>query len=203
MDKTRSKQRIVHSEIDVKRWAAGAPSCAAARPARCPACKTASREPGRNLALVGHGLRQRTLEGPLEAESVPTVAEIQARRYRCRLCGAIVVVVPRGVARGYRYTLGAIGLALALWAYERVPAACVRARCSTAKCVGAASATRWASLHRWTGCALALFGVASSHAGTLRERAARIVTFVASRAPVSTGRVSHEAFHGARFCGPH
>jgi hypothetical protein len=200
LDKTRSKQRIVHSEIDVKRWMAGPPSCAAARPSCCPACKTASREPGRNLALVGHGLRLRTLEGPLAPDSQPTAAEIHARRYRCRSCEAIIVVVPRGVARRYRYTLAAIALALALWAYERLPAAGVRARSSTVKCVGDASATRWASLRRWTRCAVSLFGTAAELAGTLRERAARIATFVASHAPIATGRVSHDAFHGAAFC---
>jgi hypothetical protein len=162
----------------------------------------ASREPGRNLALVGHGLRQRALEGPIASDSPPTVVEIHARRYRCRSCDAIVVVVPRGVARSYRYTLGAIALALALWAYERLPAARVRRRSSTAKCVGVASATRWASLHRWTSCAVTLFGTAADLSGTVRERAARVATFVASHVPIATGRVTHDAFHGAGFCTP-
>jgi hypothetical protein len=138
----------------------------------------------------------------MASDSQPTAAEIHARRYRCRSCGAIVVVVPRGVARGYRYTLGAIALALALWAYERLPAACVRARSSTVKCVGVASATRWASLHRWTRCAVALFGTAADLAGTARQRAARIATFVASHVPIATGQVTHDAFHGAGFCVP-
>jgi len=52
---TRSKRHIVHSAIDVKLWAAGPPSCSAARPAYCPVCDAASREPGRPLVLVGHG----------------------------------------------------------------------------------------------------------------------------------------------------
>jgi hypothetical protein len=124
-----------------------------------------------------------------------------ARRYRCRSCGAILVVVPSGVGRGYRYSLGAIAWALSLWAYERATAAQVRTRTSTAKTVGAASATRWASLRRWTRCALSLFGVAPGGGGTLRERAAVIAAFVAAQAPIATGRVPLDAFLGASFCG--
>jgi hypothetical protein len=138
----------------------------------------------------------------MASDSRPTAAEIHARRYRCRACRAIIVVVPRGVARCYRYTLGAIARALALWAYEHLPAAQVRERSSTVHCVGVAAATRWASLHRWTRCAAALFGRAADLAGTLRERAARIASFVAAHVPIATGRVSHDAFHGAGFCAP-
>ena len=64
-------------------------------------------------------------------------------------------------------------------------------RTSTAKVVGAASATRWASLRR---CVLALFGVAPSEVGTLRERAARIASFCASHALSATGSVPVDAF---------
>lgn len=199
---TRSQQRIVHSEIDVKLWASRPPSCAAARPACCPGCAAASREPGRALVLVGHGLRARTVEGPMAPGEPPTATDLAVRRYRCRACGAIVVVVPRGVGRGYRYSLGAIGWALALWSYERMTAAATRARSSTAQHVGAASATRWASLLRWTRSALRLFGTAAGEHGTLRERAARIVTFVASHAPISAGPVAIDAFYGASFCQP-
>jgi hypothetical protein len=150
--------------------------------------------------IVGHGLRTRTLEGPVEPEARPVAAEIHARRYRCRACEAILVVVPRGVGRSFRYSLATIAWALGLWGYERVPAADVRARSSTAKRVGAASATRWASLLRWTRCALKLFGIATEEFGTHRQRAARITTFVASHAPIATGPVPHDAFHGAAFC---
>jgi hypothetical protein len=123
------------------------------------------------------------------------------RRYRCRACKAILVVVPRGIARSYRYSLGAIAWALALWAYEQLPAAAVRARTSTARYVGAAGAMRWASLRRWTRCASTLFGISPS-ARTLRQCAARVATFVSSRAPVASGAVPRDAFHGAAFCQP-
>lgn len=160
----------------------------------------ASREPGRALVIVGHGLRTRTVEGPLSAGAVATLTEVVSRRYRCRACAAILVVLPRGVGRGYRYTLSAIAWALALWGSERAPAAQVRARTSTALTVGASSAHRWASLPRWTRCALGLFGVAAYEHGTMRQRASTIASFVAAHAPIATGRVSVDAFCGAAFC---
>jgi hypothetical protein len=114
----------------------------------------------------------------------------------------VIVVAPRGVARAFRYTVTAIAWALALWAYERMPAARVRARTSTAKWVGAAAATRWLSLRRWTGCADRLFGFSPSGAEMVRQRAARVATFVSAHATVPTGVVSHDAFFGAAFCQP-
>lgn len=147
-------------------------------------------------------MRARTIEGPLSPDAPPVLTEILARRYVCRACDAVLVVVPRGVARAYRYSLPAIASALALWAYARAGAAPTRARISTARVIGAASATRWASLRRWTRCALALFGVDASASGTVRERAARVAVFVAAHAPIATGSVPLDAFFGASFCRP-
>ena len=151
--------------------------------------------------IVGHGLRGRTVEGPVAPGEPPGLTEVAARRYLCRACGAVLVVVPSGVGRGYRYSLGAIAWALSLWTYERATAAQVRTRTSTQKTVGASSATRWASLQRWTRSALRLFGVSHSEAGTLRERAAVVAAYVAAQAPIATGRVPLDAFYGASFCG--
>ena len=89
---TRSQTRIVHCALEVKSWALGPPSCEAARPPRCPACKAASREPGRALVIVGHGLRERTVEGPVMADGPPVLTEVMTRRYRCRSCEAVLVV---------------------------------------------------------------------------------------------------------------
>lgn len=111
----RSDTRIIQSAIDVKFWAKTPPSCSAVRPAICPGCGAASREPGRPLAVVGHGLRGREVEGPNEPGEAPSSTPVLARRYRCRPCGAVLVVVPRGVGRALRYTLDAINYALALW----------------------------------------------------------------------------------------
>ncbi len=166
------------------------------------ACDVASRPAGAALVVVGHGLRERTIEGPLAPGEDPTLTDIRARRYACRACDAILVVVPRGIGRAYRYSLSAIAAALALWAYARESAASVRTQTSSAKMIGAASATRWASLTRWTRCALALFGVATSELGTLRERAARIASAVASNVPIATTSVTVDAFYGAAFCAP-
>jgi hypothetical protein len=198
----RSPRRIVHSEIDVKSWTEILPSCGAVRPAHCPACEAASRPPGRPLVVVGHGLRARSIEGPLTPGEAPVVTDVIGRRYACRACDAIVVVVPRGVARGRRYSLWAIAAALAWWAYDRVPAASVRERTSTAKAIGVASATRWASLARWTRCAMSLFGCELPATGTLRERAAGIATFIAAHAPNTRGAVALDALFGAAFCRP-
>jgi len=151
--------------------------------------------------IVGHGLRARTVEGPIAPGDEPSLTGLVARRYRCRACGAVLVVVPRGVGRGYRYSLGAIAWALSLWSHERATASQVRARTSTQKTVGAASATRWASLRRWTRCAQSLFGVSVRGGGTLRERAAAIASFVAAHTPIALGPVPLDAFFGASFCG--
>lgn len=187
--------------MDVKTWAARQPSCSAVRPSKCTACSAASRPAGSALVIVGHGQRVRTVEGPPAPGQAPALTEVVTRRYRCRACHAILVVVPAGVSRGYRYGRSAIAWALSLWGYEHVPAASVRAQTSTAKIVGASAVTRWASLRRWTRCALSLFGIATGEQGTLRERAAAVATFVAAHAPISWGRVSLDAFFGAAFCG--
>ena len=110
------------------------------------------------------------------------------------------MVVPRGVGRGYRYSLSAIAWALSLWSHAGQQAAAVRSKTSTARRVGAASASRWASLRRWTACARSLFGITRARDGTVRQRAAVVASFVAAHALVSTGSVPLDAFHGACFC---
>ena len=129
----RSDTRIIQSAIDVKFWAQAPPSCSAVRPASCPGCGAASREPGKSLRVVGHGLRGRDVEGPDEPEAGPGSRAVLARRYRCLGCGAVLVVVPRGVARALRYTLDAIGYALALWGYSQTTAEQVRRAVSAAR----------------------------------------------------------------------
>jgi hypothetical protein len=196
---SRSNARIVHSEVGVKSWLEAPPSCDAARPACCPACGAASREPGRPLRIVGHGFRVRSIEGPHAPGEAPVVTEIRARRYDCRGCGAILVVMPRGIGRGYRYALTAIAFALGLWA-GGTPGPTVRSMVSAAKRIGASSAARWASLRRWVLAAVALFGAAVSAVGSPRERAARVAAFVASNSPIAAGPVALGAFAGASFC---
>lgn len=162
------------------------------------ACGAASREAGKALVLVGHGVRQRTVEGPPGPGEAPASVNVAARRYACRACDAILVVVPLGVGRGTRYSLEAIAYALALWGYAGAKAAAARAAVSEARARGFASPEQWSSLRRWAACAVALFG-APEATGTLRERAARIGAWLASCAPVPTGSVPRDAFFGGRF----
>ena len=185
----RSQLRIVQSEIEVKSWAADPPSCGAARPSSCTACGAASRVPGKALVIVGHGLRGRSVEGPSAPGEEPVTLEVVARRYACRACDAILVVLPRGVGRGTRYGLSAIAHALALWGYARWSAAKTRAATSAARARGFADPDQWSSLRRWTACARALFG-APTASGTLRERAAKIAAWLASHTPLAIGVVT-------------
>jgi hypothetical protein len=91
---------------------------------------------GRGLGLWGHGLRERQQRGPLEVGGAAPTVVIRERRYRCRGCGALLVVVPRGVLRGRHYSASAIGLALALFGVVGMSLAEVRRRVSPWPVVG-------------------------------------------------------------------
>jgi len=196
----RSDVRIIQSAIDVKFWEATPPSCSAVRPASCPVCGAASREPGRSLTVVGHGLRSRDVEGPDEPGSAPGSTTVVARRYRCLACKAVLVVVPRGVARALRYTLDAVAYALALWGYARATTGQARRAVSAATARGFSAPERWTSVRRWAARGARLFGAGAPRpSGTLRDRAARVATWLASQAPLPTGQVPRDAFLGGRF----
>ncbi|HEY4180213.1 MAG TPA: DUF6431 domain-containing protein, partial [Kofleriaceae bacterium] len=92
---------------------ASLPTVEAARPSAC-VCGVPSREPGRGLGLHGHGVRERQLRGPAAA-GPPMTATLVCRRYRCTSCGAVLLVVPRGVAPRKHYGYAAIAMALTLW----------------------------------------------------------------------------------------
>lgn len=174
------------------------PSCGSVRPATCVACEAPSRVAGQALTIVGHGLRRRGIEGPGEPGAEPAAVELAMRRYVCRACDAVLVVVPRGVGKSSRYSLEAIGYALALWGYAGKAAAAVRSGVSASKARGFTSPEQWSSLRRWAACAVALFG-APETTGRLRERAAKIAAWLASRALLPTGVVTTDAFFGGRF----
>jgi len=84
------------------------------------------------------------------AGAPPVIVEVMGQRYRCLSCGALVVVVPRSVLAGRRYSASAIAYALALWGLALATAASVRARVNPARHVGDAAAGTWTSLRRWT-----------------------------------------------------
>ncbi|MBK6514676.1 MAG: transposase family protein [Polyangiaceae bacterium] len=111
----RSNHFVVHPTFDVNFWAARTPTVEAARPARCPRCKVASRRPGMRLGLVGHGLRDRQVRGPRAPAGRPITVVIPTRRFLCVECAAVVTVAPRGVVRRRHFGAAAIGLALFLF----------------------------------------------------------------------------------------
>src|SRR5262245_55650155 len=110
----RSGEGIVYSAIDVKKWAEKVPLAAQVRPSCCSRCGAASRPSGAALVLVGHGLRERQARGPAEPQSRPETRVLRVRRYRCRLCGGLTTVLPRGLTARRHYSASAIGLALVL-----------------------------------------------------------------------------------------
>lgn len=127
-----------------------------------------------------------------------------ARRYQCRACGAVIIVVPREVVPWRRYTAAAIAWALALWGHRRRPVAEVRRRTSTTGAGGFGDPGRWASLRRWVAAARGgtLFAAAGARrvtaAGTTREIAGRIAVLLAAHAsPTVRGLpLEAQAFHG-------
>jgi hypothetical protein len=118
------------------------------------------------------------------------VGEVMSRRYRCQPCKAVIQVVPRSVLRRRLYSAAAVGLALALWAVERLAPPAVRRRVSPWRVVGATAARGWTSLRRWARAVRSgdLFREvrASAPGVTLREVAARAATTLAAMAPSSS-----------------
>lgn len=161
------------------------------RPGRCPVCEAPSRPVGGNLGLHGHGRRERDQWGPAEFGGVPAVIGILARRYRCLGCGAVIVVVPRGVLGRRLYSAGAIAIALALWGASAMSAAEVRSRVSPHRIVGPTAAFGWASLRRWARAVREhrLFPIVRALPGraSLRQVAARAATTLAAFAPGMNG----------------
>lgn len=172
------------------------------RPGRCPSCGASSQAAGSTLGLHGHGLRERQQWGPAELGGAAVMVSILARRYQCQPCGAVIVVVPRGILRRRLYAAGAIAMAQVLWGVAGLAPAEVRRRVSPFAIVGATAAAGWASLRRWSRevCSGRLFPVvrALPAGATLRQIAARAGTTLAAWAPGARGlSVDSAAFLGA------
>ncbi len=114
----------------------------------------------------------------------PVRAWVACRRYRCVVgtCGAVVLVVPRGVAPRRHYSLAAIAMAMALWGIVALTPAGVRERISVSPSV--AWGTEWSTLRRWAHAARALVDVPAA-GFTLRDVAARVAQIAIGRAPPS------------------
>jgi hypothetical protein len=146
-------------------------------------CETPSRRPGCPLALWGHGVRERHLEGPPAPGEDPADLVIIARRYLCQPCGAVLVVVPHGVVPWRRYTAPAIALALALWGWAKKTVAEVRRQTSTTPApTGFGDPGRWASLRRWV--AAAVRGILFARAKLPRPAAARSARQIAKQVAI-------------------
>lgn len=96
-------------------------------------------------------------------------------------CGAILTVVPRGVAPRRHYRHAAITMALTLWAIAREPVSKVRRRVS-AWPLTIEAVPRWPSLERWARVARDALGDASL---SLIAAAARTAQIAIGRAPPS------------------
>jgi len=193
-----SGEGIVYSAIDVKKWAAEIPSVEMARPACCSRCGAASRPPGSALALEGHGLRERQVRGPSAPLGEPETRTIWVRRYRCRLCGGVTTVLPRGLAARRHYSASAIGLSLCLYGMLRLSVGATRQRVCTWRV--SFDPERWTTLPRWIraigqGRLFPLVRACPS-TFTLRERAERAAATLCALA-LGAGSSETLAFAGA------
>ena len=84
---------------------------------------------------------------------------MQCRRYRCVVCVAVILVVPRGVAPRRHYSQAAIAMAMTLWAVLALPPARVRERICVSRSL--AWGTEWSTLRRWARAARALVDLPS------------------------------------------
>lgn len=107
------------------------------------------------------------------------------RRYRCTGCGAILTVVPRGIAPRRHYGHAAIALAFTLWAIVGVSVAEVRRRVC-AWPISTEAPQQWRALRRW---AHAARGALWLPTVATRDVAARAAQVAMGRAP--------PALHGA------
>ncbi len=188
----------MHADIDVKEWAERVPAIGRVRPRRCPCCEAPAQPVGERLGIVGHGLRDRQVRGPLEPSGSGGFVVVRVRRFRCRTCGAVISVVPRGVAPGRHFGAGTIGLAIALLS-TGVCSVAVRERAGG---YGAAEATEWRTVRNWVEAGLAGHLVRSIRrlVGLARGRETRrLASLLAGHAPpgATSSRLETLAFLGA------
>ncbi|MCP4202698.1 MAG: hypothetical protein GY769_12275 [bacterium] len=122
--------------------------------------------------------------GVYELGAKPGFVDVTCRRYRCRSCKALCLVVPAGIVSGRRYLWPTIALALCAWSVGQIQALKIREKLSPFAILGA-SVTGWASLKRWA----RAYGVGD---GTLRERAARRVQALLAQSPLSAQQYAIE-----------
>jgi hypothetical protein len=153
---------------------------------------------GGRIGLHGHGLRDRWVLGPLAAGEQPRERVIPIRRYQCQRCHAVVVVCPREVRRGMRYSTIAIAVALVRWSVQGQAAHQVRAEVSPMTHVGSDGHRDWRSVRRWARSASRLWPATGAvPTGPPRSMAESVVHRLAACAPLMTGVVVTDAVAGA------
>lgn len=193
-----SGEGIVYSAVVVKKWAEQEPSAERVRPACCSACGAASRPPGEPLVLVSHGLRERQIRGPSEAAGRPETRVVRVRRYRCRRCGGLTTVLPRGLTARRHYSASAIGLALCLYGLQGLSVGETRQRVCTWP-VGFET-ERWTTLRMWVAAieqGRMFLAVRPSPAGaSLRRKSERAAVTLCALA-LTSDEIEAQAFEGA------
>lgn len=153
---------------------------------------------GAALVLVGHGLRERQARGPAAPQGRPETRVIRVRRYRCRLCGGLTTVLPRGLTARRHYSASAIGLALSLHGMRGLSIGETRQRICTWH--AGFDTERWTTLPSWVTAITEgrLFArVRPSAAGaSLRQKAERAAATLCSLA-LAAGTLEAQVFEGA------
>ena len=127
--------------------------------------------------MVGHGIRARQLRDAVD--DVARTLTLHVRRFRCRACRAVLVVVPRAVSAGRHFARRAIATALYLFGVARWAMDAVRMAAG-----GLGIDRRWRTLVRWCDAAGdgRLFGL-SCRGATRREIAERAAISLMALAP--------------------
>lgn len=125
-----------------------------------------------------------------------TLVVIEARRYECQECGAVMMVVPREILARMLFTGSAIALALALYGLEGRSARAIRAEVSPLREVGTPEGG-WKTLHRWIARAPSLWTCirATATGASARMRAERAASTLAAHGAGES--LVHAAFVGA------
>ena len=97
--------------------------------------------------MLSHGLRERQVRGPASATGEPEVRLLLVRRYRCRRCGGVTTVLPRGLAARRHYSASAIGLSLCLFGMRGLTLGKTRRRVCTWRT--SFEPERWTTLGGW------------------------------------------------------
>lgn len=147
------------------------------------------------MRIIGHGLRDRQVRGPTAASEASSTRTILIRRYRCCVCDAIMMVVPRGIVARRHYGASAIGLALLLLGVNGLDERAVRGRVCTER-VTYDDCRRWPALRRWIAAIddrrLFVCVRGSPLEATRSQRAARAAMTLVAHAPSSLRESSLE-----------